>query len=148
VIRSFVGYHWIYWVGPILGAIVASGFYKFIKILEYESANPDQDAAEARIKEIKAMQQAEADASGPVPHDSPLEGCFPAPAGHRGSLLNSGGLQRPAITKRLSTKQRLESPAMGTTDEAFHGLEGGMHAEEYDMAESGFRGRRINDSIV
>jgi len=41
--RSFHSYHWIYWVGPILGAILASGFYKFIKILEYETANPDQD---------------------------------------------------------------------------------------------------------
>ncbi|KAF2152783.1 aquaporin [Myriangium duriaei CBS 260.36] len=41
--RSFVGYHWIYWVGPILGSIVAAGFYKFIKLLEYETANPGQD---------------------------------------------------------------------------------------------------------
>lgn len=41
--RTFHGYHWIYWVGPILGAIVAAGFYKFIKILEYETANPGQD---------------------------------------------------------------------------------------------------------
>lgn len=32
--RSFVGYHWIYWLGPMLGAVVASGFYKFIKVLE------------------------------------------------------------------------------------------------------------------
>jgi aquaporin related protein len=41
--RTFNHYHWIYWVGPILGAIVAAGFYKFIKILEYETANPGQD---------------------------------------------------------------------------------------------------------
>ncbi|KAM0722082.1 hypothetical protein Q7P37_003008 [Cladosporium fusiforme] len=40
---SFVHYHWIYWLGPVLGSIVAAGFYKFIKILEYETANPDQD---------------------------------------------------------------------------------------------------------
>ncbi|KAF3010946.1 hypothetical protein E8E13_010295 [Curvularia kusanoi] len=41
--HTFSGYHWIYWLGPILGAIVAAGFYKFIKILEYETANPGQD---------------------------------------------------------------------------------------------------------
>lgn len=28
----------------MLGAIVAAGFYKFIKVLEYETANPDQDS--------------------------------------------------------------------------------------------------------
>lgn len=41
--HTFSPYHWIYWLGPILGAIVAAGFYKFIKILEYETANPGQD---------------------------------------------------------------------------------------------------------
>lgn len=41
--HTFNHYHWIYWLGPILGAIVAAGFYKFIKILEYETANPGQD---------------------------------------------------------------------------------------------------------
>jgi aquaporin related protein len=33
----------IYWLGPILGSVLASGFYKFIKMLEYETANPGQD---------------------------------------------------------------------------------------------------------
>ena len=33
----------IYWLGPILGSLLASGFYKFIKMLEYETANPGQD---------------------------------------------------------------------------------------------------------
>ncbi|KAI5257996.1 aquaporin-like protein [Aureobasidium subglaciale] len=37
--------HWIYWLGPALGALIAVVFYKFIKILEYEIANPGQDAA-------------------------------------------------------------------------------------------------------
>jgi len=41
--KHFDEYHWIYWVGPLLGAIVATGFYKFLKILGYEAANPDQD---------------------------------------------------------------------------------------------------------
>ena len=31
-------------MGPILGALLAAGFYKFIKVLEYETANPGQDA--------------------------------------------------------------------------------------------------------
>ena len=39
----FPSEHWIYWVGPCLGALLASGFYWFIKSLEYEGANPGQD---------------------------------------------------------------------------------------------------------
>ena len=43
VVRTFENYHWIYWIGPLLGSLLASGFYKFIKMLEYETANPGQD---------------------------------------------------------------------------------------------------------
>lgn len=43
VLHSFEGYHWIYWAGPALGTIVAVIFYRLIKILEYETANPGQD---------------------------------------------------------------------------------------------------------
>lgn len=47
--------HWIYWVGPGIGAIIAVVFYKFIKMLEYEVANPgqDDDKDESEAKEVK-----------------------------------------------------------------------------------------------
>ncbi|KAF7506325.1 hypothetical protein GJ744_011898 [Endocarpon pusillum] len=41
--RSFPTEHWVYWVGPILGALLAAGFFWFIKSCEYETANPGQD---------------------------------------------------------------------------------------------------------
>jgi len=41
--KSFPHDHWVYWVGPLLGALVASGFFWFIKSCEYETANPGQD---------------------------------------------------------------------------------------------------------
>ncbi|KAF1354430.1 aquaporin-like protein [Lizonia empirigonia] len=46
--------HWIYWVGPGIGAIIAVVFYKFIKMLEYEVANPgqDDDKYESEAKEV------------------------------------------------------------------------------------------------
>lgn len=34
----------IYWIGPSLGALLAAGFFKFVKMLEYELANPGQDS--------------------------------------------------------------------------------------------------------
>ncbi|KAI1079624.1 aquaporin-like protein [Whalleya microplaca] len=45
IVGEFYGYHWIYWVGPVLGSLLASGFY-FIKALEYESVNPEQDRSD------------------------------------------------------------------------------------------------------
>lgn len=35
--------HWIYWLGPLLGSLIASGFFWFIKSCEYQTANPGQD---------------------------------------------------------------------------------------------------------
>ncbi|TKA27860.1 hypothetical protein B0A54_16385 [Friedmanniomyces endolithicus] len=43
ILGYFPGYHWIYWLGPFLGALLAVGFYRFVKMLEYETANPGQD---------------------------------------------------------------------------------------------------------
>jgi hypothetical protein len=34
---SFTGYHWIYWLGPVLGALVAAGFYHFIKVSQRDT---------------------------------------------------------------------------------------------------------------
>lgn len=41
--RNFQSYHWIYWVGPFLGAAVSAGYYRFAKFFNYEQANPGQD---------------------------------------------------------------------------------------------------------
>lgn len=42
--RTFPGYHWIYWIGPALGAALAAGFYRIMKWAHYEQANPGQDS--------------------------------------------------------------------------------------------------------
>ena len=42
--RTFPGYHWIYWLGPVLGACLAAGYYRFVRYSHYEEANPGQDA--------------------------------------------------------------------------------------------------------
>ncbi|OLL22259.1 Aquaporin-1 [Neolecta irregularis DAH-3] len=56
VARSFKGYHWIYWVGPYLGAILAAGFYKMLKVLEYETVMPGQDGDETGSNASKVSQ--------------------------------------------------------------------------------------------
>ncbi|KAI4197945.1 MAG: hypothetical protein LQ350_005599 [Teloschistes chrysophthalmus] len=42
--RQFDGYHYIYWIGPFLGAALSAGYYRFAKWMRYEEANPGQDA--------------------------------------------------------------------------------------------------------
>ncbi|KKY24749.1 putative aquaporin rerated protein [Phaeomoniella chlamydospora] len=41
--HSFPTEHWIYWLGPFLGALLAASFFWFIKSAEYETVNPGQD---------------------------------------------------------------------------------------------------------
>jgi len=43
VLGKFVTYHWIYWVGPLLGAILAVAVHKLLKFLQYQTANWGQD---------------------------------------------------------------------------------------------------------
>lgn len=43
--RSFPGYHWIYWLGPILGAGLAASYYHVVKWARYEEVNAGQDSA-------------------------------------------------------------------------------------------------------
>ncbi|PGH07000.1 aquaporin rerated protein, other eukaryote [Blastomyces parvus] len=42
--RSFPRYHWIYWLGPCLGSLMAVGFYLFLRAFRFETCIPGQDA--------------------------------------------------------------------------------------------------------
>lgn len=43
VVHEYSSYHWIYWIGPLTGSLIAAILYKLIKSLEYETANPDPE---------------------------------------------------------------------------------------------------------
>lgn len=44
--HDFPEYHWIYWVGPIAGVLLAVLFYKLVKALEYETAQEHDEYQE------------------------------------------------------------------------------------------------------
>jgi len=57
VIGNFEGYHWIYWIGPFLGALLAVAFYSLLKYLNYEEVNGKQDLTQEEERE-KEMEEA------------------------------------------------------------------------------------------
>ncbi|KAF4967236.1 hypothetical protein FZEAL_10555 [Fusarium zealandicum] len=57
--------HWIYWVGPFLGSLIAVCFYWFIKTLEYEMANPGADGDDANDPTKNPEKLAEIQAAKP-----------------------------------------------------------------------------------
>lgn len=61
VVTRFVGYHWIYWLGPVMGALLAWVVYTVFRKLEYRKANPGQDATDEETAAQEAI-EAEADA--------------------------------------------------------------------------------------
>lgn len=52
VAGSFPGYHWIYYVGPFLGSLLATGIYALLKAFDYTSVvlGQDSDNVEASPK--------------------------------------------------------------------------------------------------
>ncbi|KAF2691078.1 aquaporin-like protein [Lentithecium fluviatile CBS 122367] len=49
VLGSFASYHWIYWLGPAMGSLLAVSFYLLIRKLEYWTVNPDVDTYETKV---------------------------------------------------------------------------------------------------
>jgi aquaporin rerated protein, other eukaryote len=87
VAHSFTSHHWIYWVGRLVGSVLAVGFYQLMKILEYEMANYGQDEdvendptqnsdlevaqnVQEREVEVEEIQAIEEEGGSAVPTDS------------------------------------------------------------------------------
>jgi hypothetical protein len=70
---GFPGYHWIFWLGPFMGTLLAWSCYTILKWLEYETANPGQDAPDLEL--------ANRDAAAPTAADvHRTEKFYPKPA--------------------------------------------------------------------
>jgi aquaporin related protein len=57
IVGNFHSDHWVYWVGPFLGAILAVLLYKLVKALEYETANPAADSDGTRGLPVAASEK-------------------------------------------------------------------------------------------
>jgi len=44
VVTQFHHSHWVYWLGPFIGSLIASGLYYILKLVPYWSLNPGQDS--------------------------------------------------------------------------------------------------------
>lgn len=85
VITGFVGVHWIFWLGPFMGAGLAFGVYSILKWLEYQTANPGQDSDDIEKANFAATDGApnkhrmDNGSSGRERHDSVMEGQSSSP---------------------------------------------------------------------
>jgi aquaporin related protein len=146
----------------MLGAILASGFYKFIKALEFETANPDQDK-DTSNGPVPAKVTGRGSGDYSRDHNHSREAMTGSTARQSKEWIATGdspngngttngfgtGISRPApAVRRESQRQRIQSPAMGTVDDAFHGLEHGMHGDEVDNMHRRASVKRTESGIV
>jgi hypothetical protein len=53
----FPGYHWIYWLGPVLGSLLSVGFYKVLLMFDYTSVAFAQDASAEEARDLERQQE-------------------------------------------------------------------------------------------
>lgn len=107
ITMSFPSYHWIYWVGPIAGAGLASVIYKLIKALEYETA---------QLSEHELNSQPIQDSEKAPGHTGPCECmCFRAAA--QGQSAAASTLQIASVDKATKSSSLVptKSTKSGTT---------------------------------
>lgn len=114
VSASFPGYSWIYWLGPALGATLAAGFYRLLKMLQYETVMGEEsaDASTARLASELARQLSLGGQFSPGAGGTP--GSAATKSGHagKGSDERQVEVQGPGMTDLL-TRQPSFSPAGG-----------------------------------
>lgn len=73
--RHFPGYFWIYFVGPLLGTLLASGFFKLLNLMRYETCNPGQDFSYDDLpQESGTISGGSGSGSPPIKHERNVSG--------------------------------------------------------------------------
>jgi aquaporin related protein len=111
VTRTFPTYHWIYWVGPMAGSVIAVLLYKLIKALEYETAQDDEDEDERQILPTSTRKDPDNSPAMGVPAVNVGSGA-PAPvaaAGNSQNLAVPTYAKKPFVHDKESEKSGLPS---------------------------------------
>jgi aquaporin rerated protein, other eukaryote len=103
-ITGFPGYHWIYWLGPVFGSLLAYGLYTLMKFGEYETVNPGQDFNdhEAEVfhppsNPVTAEEVARPNvAAESAPIGNPIDEIV---TGRRSDVISTGGGDRQGVNK-------------------------------------------------
>lgn len=73
--RHFPGYFWIYFVGPLLGSLLASAFFKLLNGMRYQTCNPGQDFSdEEELQESGIVDGDNGGVSPPLKHERNVSG--------------------------------------------------------------------------
>jgi len=49
VVSGFDKSHWVYWLGPFIGSLIATGIYSYLKFINYPELNPNQDTTHSDL---------------------------------------------------------------------------------------------------
>ena len=109
---DFPPIHWIYWVGPFLGAMLAAAFYHILKFLKYETSNPGQDDDELLTRLLHEREDMD------TTPKLPLNGNFGRPLSMPETLFERQSAHYPPPAQKPSPP-RDQNPAQYQSDASY-----------------------------
>ncbi|KFY12071.1 hypothetical protein V492_04109 [Pseudogymnoascus sp. VKM F-4246] len=127
--RHFPGYFWIYFVGPLLGSLLAAGFFKLLSQMRYQTCNPGQDFGEGDAPQESGTIGGDEEAvTPPLKHDRNVSGATAVDHDE-----GRGGQRMPAQNAGLASPQFRQSP-LGTNSYTTPEYNGGAPAQPTHVA--------------
>lgn len=146
IIGDWKGYHWIYWVGPFLGSLVAVAFYKLIKALEFETVNPGSEVAKKEAEKFVDEDNLPKDlaaATGRAPSNAGLAGIGEEQKQDAESIKTASTLNPNTTTGYMyspnATSSNIDATGANYVGPAGVGLGGINGQNRYDPTASGVR---------
>ncbi|KAJ5219632.1 hypothetical protein N7468_008836 [Penicillium chermesinum] len=118
--RNFPGYHWIYWVGPLLGSLLASAFFWGLRLVRWEKINPGQDFNEW---ESRAQKNLEAGSDHTIAAGDQVHGFYPSsrtngnPASQRSPSADPGLAEMDNAGNAAPDSNEQANAPVGVSDE-------------------------------